>query len=215
MSEARLRSLLRHHPVIAILRGLPDDQLLPTVEALERGGVRLVEVALRTPDDLRRVAQVAGAFPALMVGAGTITSASLAETAVRHGATFLLTPHVAEDAVRAAAELGVPIIPGAFTPTEIQRCLTLGCAAVKLFPAHLGGPEYLRALRAPYPDLPLIAVGGVTPGNLHDYLRAGAVGVGMGGQLVPPSRLPDYAAIQERARACALLPAPPAPDPVP
>lgn len=215
MSEATLRSFLHHHPVIAILRGLPDDQLLPTVQALALGGIRLVEIALRTPDDLRQVAQVARAFPALMIGAGTIISAALAEAAVRSGAAFLLTPHVAEDAIQAASGLDVPIIPGAFTPTEIQRCMTLGCTAVKLFPAHLGGPEYIRALRAPYPALPLIAVGGVTPGNLHDYLRAGAIGVGMGGQLVPSSRLPDYAAIQERARACAFLPSPPASNPVP
>ena len=204
MSEAALLGHLRQHPVIAVLRGLPDDQLLPTVQALELGGVRLVEVALGTPDDLRRLAQVARAFPALTVGAGTVVSASLAEAAVRHGAAFLLTPHVAEDAVRAAAALGVPVIPGAFTPTEVQRCLALGCAAVKLFPAQLGGPDYVRALRAPYPDLPLIAVGGVTPSNLPEYLRAGAIGVGMGAQLVPPSRQPDYAAIEERARACAL-----------
>lgn len=203
MHDEAFREQLAVTPVVAILRGLQPEHLLPTIDALAQGGITLLEIALRRPEDTALIEQATRAFPHLHIGAGTVTSAELAERAVASGAAFLLTPHVAEDAILAAARLGVPVIPGAFTPTEIQRCLTLGCAAVKLFPAHVGGPATVRALRSPYPDLPLIAVGGVTPDNLRDYLSAGAIGVGLGSELVRVGPgTPDFAAITNRARRC-------------
>lgn len=202
MTHQTFRARLARRRVIAILRGVPDEQLLPTVAALQTGGIELVEVALGGEADFERISRLVAAFPGLLIGAGTVVSAQLAEQAVRAGAAFLLTPHVAEGAIQAAARLGVPIIPGALTPTEIQRCLDLGCAAVKLFPASLGGPDYLRALRAPYPQLPIVAVGGVSAETAPAYLQAGALAVGLGSDLtrmVGPA--PDYAAVQTRAHA--------------
>lgn len=201
--ERRWRARLDRTPVIAILRGLPEARLLPSIAALVQGGIGLLEIALAGPEDTRLITLAAQAFPEVLIGAGTVVNAALAEQAVRAGATFLLTPHVAEDAIAAGRQWQVPVIAGAYTATEMQRALALGSAAVKLFPASLGGPDYLRALRAPYPQLPVVAVGGVGPSNMHDYLRAGAIGVGLGSELTRlEGEISDHDALRARAQAC-------------
>jgi 2-dehydro-3-deoxyphosphogluconate aldolase/(4S)-4-hydroxy-2-oxoglutarate aldolase len=132
----------------------------------------------------------------MTVGAGTITSVSEAQSAVSAGAEFLVSPHLDEDLVGWASVDGIPLIPGGFTPTEISRAWSLDVPAVKVFPVSVGGPNLIRGLLGPYPDLLLIPTGGVDAANAKDYLSAGAVAIGVGGWLTSHA---DMTAVVERA----------------
>ncbi|KRE57251.1 bifunctional 4-hydroxy-2-oxoglutarate aldolase/2-dehydro-3-deoxy-phosphogluconate aldolase [Phycicoccus sp. Soil748] len=188
--------------VMAIIRGKHPGAAEDAAVALLEEGVRFVEVALTTPSALeviRRVRAVVG--PDVRLGAGTVLTAADVDAAVAAGADFVVTPAVAPS-VAAAAERGVPCAAGAFTATEAHEAHVAGAAVVKLFPASLGGPSYLRALRDPFPDIPFMAVGGVDVDAAPLYLSAGAVAVGVGGPLVGDAASGgDLAALRERARS--------------
>src|SRR6185369_10131021 len=179
-----LAEALRAHRLLAIVRGTDPEAALATVVALAESGVRLVEVSLTTPDAfdvIARARAVLGRQYAL--GAGTVLTPADADRAVAAGAAYVVTPAIAPSLSR-AAELGVPTLAGALTPSEVVQALALGAAAVKLFPASTGGVGYLRALRDPFPAVAFVPVGGVDADAAREYLRAGAVAVGVGNPLV-------------------------------
>jgi 2-dehydro-3-deoxyphosphogluconate aldolase / (4S)-4-hydroxy-2-oxoglutarate aldolase len=178
------------------LSGLADARLLaivrggdaPTAEAASRAlleaGVLHLEVPLTSPHALAVVAALAADAPAgSVIGAGTVVTPAHAQAAADAGAAFVVTPAVTS-AIDEAARLGLPVVAGALTPTEALQALDRGATLVKLFPASLGGPAYLRALRDPLPDVPFVAVGGVDAAAAPAYLAAGAVAVGVGSPLV-------------------------------
>jgi 2-dehydro-3-deoxyphosphogluconate aldolase/(4S)-4-hydroxy-2-oxoglutarate aldolase len=137
------------------------------------------------------------------VGAGTIRSTTEARAFGEAGASFLVSPGVMPEVVRVAVELGIPAVPGALSPTEIATALGAGATAVKLFPASLGGPGYLRALRGPFPDVRFVPTGGIEPTDVRSWLDAGATCIGLGSALVgatPPAGPGDLRALTERAR---------------
>lgn len=170
--------------LVAIIRGTDAAAAAATGEALLAEGVRLVEVALTTPGALPTIEALRSAAPhGCMVGAGTVLSASAVADVAAAGAQFVVTPAVVES-VREAARRGLPVVAGALTPTEASTAFGMGACAVKLFPAALGGPAYLRALRDPFPDIPFVAVGGVGLDDVRGYLGAGAIAVGVGGPLI-------------------------------
>jgi 2-dehydro-3-deoxyphosphogluconate aldolase/(4S)-4-hydroxy-2-oxoglutarate aldolase len=195
--------------VMAIIRGSDPVAAAATALALFDEGIRFVEVALTTTSALDVIARVrAAAGPDVRLGAGTVLSADDVEAAVAAGADFVVTPAVAPS-VAAAAARGIACAAGAFTATEAHAALSAGASVVKLFPASLGGPGYLKALRDPFPDIPFMAVGGVGVEVAPDYLRAGAVAVGVGGPLVGDAASGgDLDALRERARRYAALPGP-------
>ncbi|GGM99091.1 bifunctional 4-hydroxy-2-oxoglutarate aldolase/2-dehydro-3-deoxy-phosphogluconate aldolase [Streptomyces fuscichromogenes] len=171
--------------VMAILRSADATGLPAVARALATGGVTCLEVTLTTAgalDALARIREELGATAA--VGAGTVLTRADLRDAVAAGAQFLVAPNVEPDVVRAAADLGVPFYPGAWTPTEVAAAWRAGAAAVKLFPASTGGPAHLRQLRAPLPEIPLVAVGGVDLDQAAEYLAAGARAVGVGSPLL-------------------------------
>jgi len=127
-----------------------------------------------------------------------VVTVDLARQALDAGADFLITPHIAPAVIRYAKEQGVPILPGAMTPTEVYTAMELGADLVKIFPASSVGPSHIKALLGPYPGARLVPTGGVTPENAGEYLQAGAVAVGVGGALVNPKDLPG---VREKARA--------------
>jgi 2-dehydro-3-deoxyphosphogluconate aldolase/(4S)-4-hydroxy-2-oxoglutarate aldolase len=172
--------------IIAILRNVPDEHLLTVVGTLLDNGIRCIEVTLNSAGALGQIARLADGFEdRILLGAGTVTRKEDVIQAVEAGATYLITPYVlSEEAAAAAQGYGVPVIMGAMTPTEIARAMELGAALVKVFPIGSLGPGYLKDVLAPIQDARLVAVGGVTPGNIGDYLRSGAVGAGVGGSLV-------------------------------
>jgi 2-dehydro-3-deoxyphosphogluconate aldolase / (4S)-4-hydroxy-2-oxoglutarate aldolase len=197
-----LRLSLRRHRLLAILRGVPAEQAPTLIETLRRAGVELFEIALSDEHGLAGLRAVRAAFgKELHLGAGTIIDLERAQQARGAGATFLVTPHLVPTVAHYAQEHDLGYLSGALSPTEISAALDQGSAAVKVFPAGPLGPEYLRQLRGPYPDLPLIAVGGIDALNVRAFLKAGADGVGVGGALIRTDWAdPDWAGLETRAR---------------
>ncbi|MEU9453259.1 bifunctional 4-hydroxy-2-oxoglutarate aldolase/2-dehydro-3-deoxy-phosphogluconate aldolase [Streptomyces sp. NPDC048277] len=193
--------------VMAILRSADASGLPAVADALAAGGVTCLEVTLTTEGALDALALIREELgSAVAVGAGTVMTRSDLRDAVAAGAEFLVAPVVEPDVIRAAADLGIPCYPGAWTPTEVATAWRAGAAAVKLFPACTGGPAHLRQLRAPLPDIPLVAVGGVDLAEAGEYITAGARAVGIGSPLLRGAdRTPDdpaaLDALTGRARA--------------
>ncbi len=184
MTPAELRSLLAAERLLAIVRGPDPDRLFACLAALADAGLRLVEVSLTSADALdvlRRAAAELG--DRLVLGAGTVLTVGQATDAHAAGARYVVTP-AASAGAEAAYRRGIPVLAGALTPTEVYEAHQRGAAAVKLFPASLGGPGYLRALRDPFPDIPLLPVGGVDADAAGEYLAAGAIAVGVGSPLL-------------------------------
>ncbi|MBV9452360.1 MAG: bifunctional 4-hydroxy-2-oxoglutarate aldolase/2-dehydro-3-deoxy-phosphogluconate aldolase [Streptosporangiaceae bacterium] len=179
-----LLDALRSRRLLAIVRGTDPGAATRTVLTLAEEGVSLIEVSLNTPDALGVISRARAELgPAAWVGAGTVVTPEDADGAADAGADFVVTPAITPG-LRTAAGRGLPLLAGALTPTEIETAMRQGAAAVKLFPASLGGVRYLRALLDPFPEAPLVPVGGVDAGMAHEYLAAGAVAVGVGSPLV-------------------------------
>ena len=194
---------LRAYPLLAILRGVPAEHVVPLGAALLAGGVRCLEVTFTDADAAAKIEALRASLPVeVLVGAGTVTTRKRAAAARAAGASFLVTPHVAPEVNAFAVDHELPVVCGATTPTEIAQALEQGCAFIKLFPAGPLGPDYLRALLSPYPDLEVFAVGGVGLANAAAYLAAGALGLGIGGALTTLDwRDPDLDAATRLARA--------------
>ncbi|GLX97194.1 bifunctional 4-hydroxy-2-oxoglutarate aldolase/2-dehydro-3-deoxy-phosphogluconate aldolase [Herbidospora sp. NBRC 101105] len=192
---------LTEHRLLAIVRGPDREAALNTVLTLAEEGVRLTEVSLVTAGALEVIRAARAALgPGAHLGAGTVVTADDARRAADAGASFLVTPAVSE-AVETGAALGLPVLAGALTPTEVVAACAAGAAAIKLFPASLGGVRHLRALRDPFPDIPFVPVGGVGPAEAADYLAAGAVAVGVGSPLVGDAAAGgDLEALKARVR---------------
>ncbi|MBQ1089330.1 bifunctional 4-hydroxy-2-oxoglutarate aldolase/2-dehydro-3-deoxy-phosphogluconate aldolase [Streptomyces sp. B93] len=198
-----LKAALAAHRLLAIVRGADADAALRTVLTLAEEGVELIEVSLTGADALGVIERAREALgPDRPLGAGTVLSADDARAAHRAGADFAVTPALG-DGVSTAAELGMPVLAGVLTPTEILTARTLGATALKVFPAaRAGGPDYLRALRGPFPHDLFVPVGGVDASAARAYLTAGATAVGVGSPLVGDAADGgSLAALRERARA--------------
>lgn len=196
---------LRDTRVVAILRGGRGDRLEAVCDALLTAGVRCLEITTNTPSGFDAVRRLTGAAasPGVEIGVGTVRSAEQVERAAEAGASFVVAPGTDASVGRRAARLGLAWYPGALSPTEIEQAWRLGATAVKVFPAaSAGGPGYLREVRAPLDDIPLVPTGGVRIEDIADYLAAGAVAVGLGGQLIGDSLVSDGADLAAlRARA--------------
>lgn len=188
--------------LLAIIRGSGPGPAVAAGTALLGEGVRVIEVSLTTPGALDAIAELRAAAPAgALVGAGTVLTESDVADVAAAGAQFAVTPAVVES-VGAAVRRGLPVAAGALTPTEAHTAVRLGADAVKVFPASLAGPAYIKALRQPFPRLPFVAVGGVGLAELPEYLAAGAIAAGVGGPLVGDAASGgDLDALRERARA--------------
>src|SRR5512132_2427346 len=187
--------------VLAILRYREHCDLEAVVDALRAGGIDAIEITADTPGALEAVAtaRAAGA----PVGAGAIRTVEEARTFAGAGAAFLVSPGLDPQIVREGLERGVPTIPGVLSPTEIMAAVAAGADVVKLFPAGLGGPGYLAALRGPFPDVRFVPTGGIRVSDVPTWLEAGAVCVGLGSSLVggaPPRTRADLDRITADAR---------------
>ncbi|MCW2751250.1 MAG: 2-keto-3-deoxy-6-phospho-gluconate aldolase-like protein [Aeromicrobium sp.] len=170
--------------VVAILRPARATHVLTTVHALVDAGITCIELTATTPgfpDVLHSLSARYGSE--ISIGAGTVTDAATARSAIDCGARFLVSPGISEPVVDAAREAALPCLIGAWSPTEVIRAWELGASAVKLFPASSGGVSHLRRLREPFPDIPFVPTGGVTTQLAMDFIRAGATAVGLGGAL--------------------------------
>lgn len=175
---------LRRRRVLAIVRADGPEAALECLRTLVGAGVTALEVSLTTPGAADAIANARPEFePSVLLGAGTVVTAAQADEVAAAGAGFAVTPGITKGAHR-SVELGLPLLCGALTPTEVIAALDLGASAVKIFPAKLYGPSYFGELLAPLPAAPLVAVGGIDAASAPEYLRAGAVAVGVGSPLL-------------------------------
>jgi len=181
--------------IIPVARGLDATTAPDLVDALSAGGIHSIEITVEAPGGLEAIAAISGGE--VTVGAGTIVAIDQAARAVDAGVDFLVTPHLDRALLDWAKSNDVALIPGALTPTEIVTASRHEPPAIKVFPAHVGGPRYLRSLLGPYPGLRMIPTGGVDGDNAWDYLDAGAVAVGVGSWLTSHS---DLTVVTERAQ---------------
>jgi 2-dehydro-3-deoxyphosphogluconate aldolase/(4S)-4-hydroxy-2-oxoglutarate aldolase len=185
----------------AILRTPIAEAAGPAMEAAVRGGFRIVEFTLNTPGSLERIEEFSRR-PDLVVGAGTVLTRDEAEDAVRAGARFLVSPVVDEDVIESALALGVAMLPGCHTPTELLRAHRAGAPIQKLFPAPGSGPDYVRACLGPLPFLRIVPTSGVTEGNARGWLESGCFAVGFVASLFDGTELAAarYDLVEARAR---------------
>jgi 2-dehydro-3-deoxyphosphogluconate aldolase/(4S)-4-hydroxy-2-oxoglutarate aldolase len=191
-------------PIVAILRAGDAGRFLEVGRVLYEGGVRAIEVTLTSEGALEAFGRLKGELAGdALLGVGTVRSVGDAELAVEAGAAYLVAPDLRADVVAWAAARDLPVVPGALTPTEVAAAWAAGATAVKVFPVSaVGGPAYLKAVRAPLPEVPLVPTGGVGIDDIGAYLDAGAVAVGIGSPLLGDAGAPggDLRGLAERAR---------------
>jgi 2-dehydro-3-deoxyphosphogluconate aldolase / (4S)-4-hydroxy-2-oxoglutarate aldolase len=190
--------------VVAVIRLRDAAKLRAVVDALAAGGVRAVEVTMTVPGAVRLMRELSATLPGdALLGAGTVTDAATAHAVIDAGARFVVGPVFRPDVVHACHERDIVVIPGCFSPTEILNAHDAGADIVKVFPATMLGPQYIKDVCAPLPHVKLMPTGGVTPANAGDWIRAGAIAVGIGSALVDGAAVErgDWAAIADRARA--------------
>lgn len=191
--------------VVAVLRAERPDRLVPAARALVESGIPTVEFTLTTPGAMKELERFCRERPeGTFVGAGTVLTPESARSAIDAGASYLVTPAVVPAVIDVGHQLKIPVIAGAFTPTEVVLANCAGATAVKVFPASLGGPRYVRLLRDPLPDIQLVPTGGIGIGDAADYLREGSIAVGLGNALLGEA-LTDGDVDQLRTRAETLL----------
>jgi 2-dehydro-3-deoxyphosphogluconate aldolase/(4S)-4-hydroxy-2-oxoglutarate aldolase len=171
--------------VVAVIRLKDPAKLRATVDAMSEGGVRVLEVTMTVPRAVDMIRELAPSLPAgFLLGAGTVTDADTARQVIDAGASFVVSPILRADIIAVCHERDVPAMPGCFSPTEIFTAHECGADVVKVFPATALGPQFIRDVRAPLPQIKLMPTGGVTLDNAGDWIRAGAVAVGLGSALL-------------------------------
>ena len=185
---------------MGILRGFDAGEVRQLVRAAHTGGLRTVEVAMNSEDAEDLIRALRDEFGESMnVGAGTVRTLQQLEQAFEAGAEFIVTPVVNPEIITTCNEHEVVVVPGAFTPTEIEAAWVMGADLVKLFPASRFGPSYVREILAPLDDVKLIPTGGVDAANIGEFLQAGAVGAGVGSTLFRKDRAGDAAWVEGQA----------------
>jgi 2-dehydro-3-deoxyphosphogluconate aldolase/(4S)-4-hydroxy-2-oxoglutarate aldolase len=192
---------IRKTRLVAIVRGTDGAAAAKAALAAMEEGFRFVEIALTTPGALEAISEVRAAAPeGCFVGAGTVLTVQDVDRVAEAGGQFMVTPSLAES-IAESARRGIPVLAGVLTPSEAYEAMNRGATAVKLFPASIGGPGYLKALRDPFPGIPFIAVGGVGLDEANGYWEAGAIAVGLGGPLFGDAGSGgDLGPMRERAR---------------
>ena len=195
-------SCLRESGALGIIRVQEAEGLLRITKALQEGGLDCVEITMTTPGALRAIEETSGKLNDVLMGAGTVLDAATARQAILAGAQFLVTPTVELNVIKMARRYGIIVIPGAMTPTEILTAWEAGADMVKVFPANVLGPGYLKAVHGPLPQIPLVPTGGITADNAGKFIHAGAAMVCAGGWLVDKEAVANghYGVLTERAR---------------
>ena len=190
MNGSFCRDLFDKLPIVGILRGFHSRAVQKIVEISVQAGLTNIEITMNTADApglIRLARQTAG--DDMNVGAGTVCTITQLETALAAGAQFIVTPVCRQDVTERCRAEGIAVFPGAMTPTEIYQAWSFGADMVKIFPADQFGPDYIKAIKGPLPQIKLMPVGGVNPANIGDYIRCGADGFGVGGTMFDKDRI--------------------------
>jgi 2-dehydro-3-deoxyphosphogluconate aldolase/(4S)-4-hydroxy-2-oxoglutarate aldolase len=197
--ESQTMAIL-HEKIIVVIRTEQLGEAVPAAQAIARGGIRVLEIALTCPDAIGSIAQLVTDLPDTLVGAGTVLNAAQAIGAADAGVRFLVSPGFAPAVLQVSRERGVPYIPGALTPTEITTLIGLGLRTIKIFPIRALGPSHIKDLLGPFPDLRAVPTGGVTVDNARTYIEAGAVAVGVGGSVIASAGASRFEQTEDRSR---------------
>ena len=176
-----MKHILNQCPVIAILRNLPEDLLIPYAESILRGGISVFEVAMNTPDGAGQILALKEHFKE----SGTATTIERIDSALQAGAQFFLTPSVDESILRYFRKKDLDLLPGVMTPSDVALCIKYNYRIMKLFPAGDLPLSYIKSLKGPFEDTDYVAVGGVRGDNLHTFFEHGFIGAGLGSSLIP------------------------------
>jgi 2-dehydro-3-deoxyphosphogluconate aldolase/(4S)-4-hydroxy-2-oxoglutarate aldolase len=189
--------------LIPVIRAQSVEEASAVVDAIQAGGLSILEITMTVPNALKLIEAVACRATGALVGAGTVLDAETARACIAAGARFVVSPSLSLDTIRACREAGVAVLPGALTPTEVVTAWQAGADLVKVFPANaVGGPAYIKALKAPLPQVGLVPTGGVNLQTAKDFIKAGAAALGVGADLVDlvALRRGEASLITERAR---------------
>jgi 2-dehydro-3-deoxyphosphogluconate aldolase/(4S)-4-hydroxy-2-oxoglutarate aldolase len=186
MKKEEVRARIEEIGIIPSVRLSSAEDALFATEAVSRAGIPIVEITMTVPGAIHVISNLVKHAPKMIVGAGDVFDSDVARECIDAGATFLTSPGFDVRIVEFALGASVVVLPGALTPTEVTRAWKAGADFVKVFPCALvGGENYIRALKAPFPHLPLIAAGGVNQQNASSFILAGASALGIGGELIP------------------------------
>jgi 2-dehydro-3-deoxyphosphogluconate aldolase / (4S)-4-hydroxy-2-oxoglutarate aldolase len=171
--------------IVAVIRGAKSDSIIPIAESLLAGGVKAIEITAETPGAIQLIEKVSVELgDKVIAGAGTVLDPETARMAIMHGAKFIFSPTINIETIKMTKRYGVISVPGAMTPTEILTGYENGADIIKVFPANILGPNYLKDVHGPLPQIPLMPTGGINIENTASYIKAGAVAVGVGSTLV-------------------------------
>lgn len=204
-----MKSLLEENKIVAIMRGIKVDQIVDVAQALYDGGIRVLECTFNQSakdpcGELKeKLTILTQTFKdKMLIGAGTVMNVEQVNAAFEAGGKLIISPNVNEDVIKRTKELNMISMPGAMTPTEIAAAYEMGSDYVKVFPAGVLGAEYVKAIKAPLSNIPLFAVGGITPENMVEFKKVGVYGFGVGSPLLPKKVIEqkDYSKITELAK---------------
>jgi len=202
MKEALAKIL--EEGVVPVIRVASAEEAMGVAQALKEGGISVIEVTMTVPGAMEVIQEVSQRFKdRVLLGAGTVLDPETARLALLHGARFLVTPSLNLETIRLANRYGAVVIPGALTPTEIVTAWEAGADLVKVFPiGQVGGPAYIRAIKAPLPQIPLVPTGGVNLQNAGEYIQAGAAAIAAGGELVDKKAVAEkkFSIVADNAR---------------
>jgi 2-dehydro-3-deoxyphosphogluconate aldolase / (4S)-4-hydroxy-2-oxoglutarate aldolase len=189
--------------IVAVIRKVSPSKVKPLVEAFINGGVTGIEITMDSEDALRIISEMKETFgEKAVIGAGTVMNKEQAEQAISAGADFIFAPILSKETIEYTKEQGVIMIPGVFTPTEMHLANQWGADMVKIFPANVLGPKFLKDVSGPISDIPMMPTGGVNLDNVQSFMEAGAVAAGIGGSLVNKSLIEreDWVELEELAK---------------
>ena len=205
MKHEEIVEFIQTEKIIAVIRAdLKQELFFKAVRALYKGGIRCIEITMTSPNALNIIENLKKEWEEndILIGAGTVIDATTCRLAILAGTDFIVTPTLSPDVITMSRNYGVVSMCGGFTPTELLNAWQTGADFVKLFPASVGGPEYIKAVLGPLPKLPLVPTGGINQDNARNFLEAGAVALGIGGNLVSKTLLAseNYPLITETAQ---------------
>ena len=203
MEKAQVLERIRSTGLIPVIRARSADEASQAVDAIQAGGVGVLEITMTVPGAVELIREVARRATDALVGAGTVLDPETATSCIEAGARFVVSPALNLATIATCREAGIAVIPGALSPTEVVTAWNAGADLVKVFPAGaVGGPSYIKALKAPLPQIDLVPTGGVNLKTAGDFIRAGAAALGVGGDLVDLAALRrgEASVLSERAR---------------
>ncbi|MBM7622662.1 bifunctional 4-hydroxy-2-oxoglutarate aldolase/2-dehydro-3-deoxy-phosphogluconate aldolase [Sporohalobacter salinus] len=190
--------------VVAVIRGMEADKVVNIVDALLEGGVKAIEITLNTPGAIDLIEEVSEKVEntEAIVGAGTVLDGETARSAILAGAEFVFAPNLNQDVIEVCNRYGTVVIPGVMTPTEIVNAYQAGADLVKVFPAGVLGPKYIKSVKGPLDHIPMMPTGGVNLDNAADFIEAGVVALGVGSDLIDKEAIAEgnYKVITEKAK---------------